>query len=159
MKTRGKPHRYPNGTCGTKTGKVCKEILARYSDGHQFPLGKWHFGPVVWKRKKNAEYSFNIFYIGMSEKKVEQIFIQWEGAEFKTRFFQWTQMEIEMFQSSKSPAEFSDFSFPPQLDWFIHDYTKKAGRGTMRLRVTRRFGPRWGASEFRRISILRKKKD
>lgn len=52
-----------------QNGPVCKEILARYSDGRQFPLGKWHFGPVVWKRKKNAEYSFNIFYIGMPEKK------------------------------------------------------------------------------------------
>jgi hypothetical protein len=52
------------------------------------------------------------------QKKVEQIFIQWEGAEFKTKILQWTQMEIEMFQSSKSvelSAEFSDFSFP--LNW------------------------------------------
>jgi hypothetical protein len=49
------------------------------------------------------------------KKKFEQIFIQWEGAEFKTKILQWTQMEIEMFQSSKSPAEFSYFSFP--LNW------------------------------------------
>jgi hypothetical protein len=52
------------------------------------------------------------------KKKFEQIFIQWEGAEFKTKILQWTQMEIEMFQSSKSvelSAEFSDFSFP--LNW------------------------------------------
>jgi hypothetical protein len=41
-----------------------------------------------------------------------------EGAEFKTKILQWTQMEIEMFQSSKSvelSVEFSDFSFP--LNW------------------------------------------
>ncbi len=66
-------------------------------------------------------------------------------------------MEIEMFQSSKSPTEFSDFFFRSQLDWFIHDYTKKVEQGPMRLRVIRWFGLRWGASEFRRISIWRKK--
>jgi hypothetical protein len=107
MKTREGPIDIPAGRVGQKTGKVCKKILAGYSGGCQFPLGKWHFGPVVWKRKKNPEYSASSA-LECQKKKVE-IFIQLEGAEFKTKILQWTQMEIEMFQSSKSPAEFSDF--------------------------------------------------